>query len=125
METTLTKEQADLLTFEFKGIDIYNPYESECGRFILDPSYYGFDEHHTGGGCMALVKQLEGGHSLWLTDCDGSGIPESADPEDLDGALYGRYDQDGECVVVTELATLIKFKQQELAGELPDPSPSV
>lgn len=26
------------------GMDIYNPYMSECGRFKVEPSYYGLTE---------------------------------------------------------------------------------
>lgn len=83
------------VSFPFKGMEITNPFESECGRFKVDPRYYGFEEWHTGGIRMALRKELNSGDYILLTDENGPGFP------DLDAAraLIGLYDEDGNDVV--------------------------
>ncbi len=78
---------ASLLAFVFKGCVIRNPYLSKCGRSTVDPiEAYGFKPHHTGGGCMALVKVLEDGRQIWITDEGGSAIPEA---DEIDEAILG------------------------------------
>ena len=39
--------------FEHNGMLITNFLMSECGRFSVSPSYYGFEPMSTGGGCMS------------------------------------------------------------------------
>lgn len=91
---------ADLLAFTHLDMQIRNPMLSECGRFNVEPKYYGFDEFHTGGGCMALRKMLPCGEYLLLTDADGSDIPQA---EEWETALYGRYYRDGTPAIIIEL----------------------
>ena len=82
--------------FEFNGNWITNPYLSECGRFAVDPSYYGFYIQHTGGGCMALQKDLppvgegpENERLILITEDDGSSIPDANSlPENILIGLY-------------------------------------
>ena len=79
----------DLMAFEHDGMEIRNPMMSECGRFGVDPvEAYGFEVWHTGGGCMALRKDLPNGDYYLLTDADGSAIPTQ---EEWATAIYGRY----------------------------------
>lgn len=79
---------ADLMSFEHGGMNIRNPMMSECGRFGVDPKEYGFEVYHTGGGCMALRKDLDNGDYFLLTDDSGSAIPTA---EEWATAIYGRY----------------------------------
>ena len=52
--------QTDLGTFMFehRGIGIHYPVLSECGRFPVSPTYYGFDVADTGGGCTAWRRDF-------------------------------------------------------------------
>lgn len=95
---------AELLAFPHDGTHVQNPFLSECSRFAVDPRQYGFKEWETGGGCVALVKEIEGGHTLWLTDESGDGFP---DLQDTDSAMYGRYDEEREEVCLLSIAELI------------------
>lgn len=99
---------ADLMSFEHMDMNIRNPMLSECGRFAVDPEYYGFEPHHTGGGCMGLRKDMPNGDYFLLTDSSGIGIPTA---EDADTAVYGRYTGGG-----TPYAT-ITLQDVPMAGE--------
>jgi hypothetical protein len=92
-----------LLSFEFEGTCIQNPYLSQCSRFDADPKDYGFQEAHTGGGCMALILRLPDGGSLWLTDDDGMRLPE---PGDWKHILLGRFDADGQQLAYITVADI-------------------
>lgn len=78
----------DLMSFVHEDMQIRNPMMSECGRFGVDPTVYGFEVWNTGGGCMALRKDLPNGDYLLLTDEDGCRIPEAAE---WATAILGRY----------------------------------
>lgn len=94
----------DVLAFVHEDFQIRDPMISECGRFKLDPINYGFTPYHTGGGCMALRRELENGDYLLLTDSDGSGIPTQ---EDAKTALLGRYTAEGVAVAVVALGDIV------------------
>lgn len=79
---------ADLMSFEHGGMNIRNPMMSDCGRFGVDPKEYGFVEYTTGGSNMALMKQLDNGDYLLLTDDSGTDIPVA---EEWATAILGRY----------------------------------
>ena len=86
------------LSFLYGGISIQNPFMSECSRFEVDPRTYGFVEHHTGGGCTALIREMpveEGGGYLLLTDAEGINVPD-----DEETALLGRYTNEGDPVAL-------------------------
>jgi len=60
----MKKSDFDLneMSFTFEGMSITNPTCSPCGRFTVDPiKEYGFEIIHTGGGCTALQKRVNGG----------------------------------------------------------------
>lgn len=96
--------EPELLAFEHEGTEIRNPMLSECGRFTVDPcEAYGFELHHSGGGCMALVKELSNGDSLWLTDESGSDVPDEDDPSTN---IIGRFNKDGEQVAFITMGDL-------------------
>lgn len=60
------------LSFLHAGQLITNPFLSPDGLHPVDPvQAYGFEEHQTGGGCTALVRALENGQRLMLTEVDG------------------------------------------------------
>lgn len=88
---------SDALAFEHEGMSIRNPFLSDCGRFSVDPEYYGFKPHHTGGGCMALRKDRPDGKYYLLTDSGGSEIPTA---EEADDALLGLYEADEQFLLV-------------------------
>lgn len=94
---------ADMLAFVHQDMQIRNPFLSDCGRFTVDPKEYGFDEYHTGGGCMALRKMLPCGEYLLLTDADGCNIPLA---EEWQEALLGRYYLDGTPAIIVELGDI-------------------
>lgn len=91
-----------VLAFVHEDMEIRNPMLSECGRFDVDPKYYGFEEYETGGHCLALIKTLENGDYLLLTDEDGGGIPETGDLN----ALLGRYTNEGVPIAVVTLGNV-------------------
>jgi hypothetical protein len=71
---------AELLSFVCDGMQIRDPFISDCGRFESDPvKDYGFAHLDTGGGCQALVLKLPGGDSLMLTATDGISLPTAKD----------------------------------------------
>lgn len=65
--------------FVHNGMCISNPTASECGRFLLKPSEYGFNEISTGGGCTAWYRQLNSKYYMMITDDGGA----SAEYEDV------------------------------------------
>ena len=89
---------AALLAFVHLDIEVRNPMLSGCGRFNVDPQAYGFAPHHTGGGCMALRKDMKRGEYLLLTDSSGGHIPEQGDQ-----AVLGRYYADGTPAMTIDL----------------------
>jgi hypothetical protein len=88
-----------VLAFSHEGFEIRNPYLSECGRFSVDPEItYGFILSHTGGGCMALIKDIGDNKSIWLTDDSGTAIPELEESGD---ALLGLFHGSQQIAIVT------------------------
>jgi len=88
-----------MITFIHHDMAIHNPFLSDCGRLFVDPrEAYGFEEYHTGGGCMALRLQQPEGRYILLTDKDGCRIPDH-----WEDALIGLYDKDGEMIEFNEL----------------------
>lgn len=92
--------EAELLAFEHEGMEIRNPFLSDCGRFEVDPRYYGFVEVCTGGGCEALSKNLPEGGYLMLTDESGCCIPDISDSS---SAAIGRYDGDSQMLAYANI----------------------
>lgn len=90
-----------LVTFEFNGMQILNPLQSECGRFPVDPSVYGFETYHAGGRCMALRKDLPGDRYILITD-GSSAIPDKGTPPEK--VLIGLYDAEGNELALNTLA---------------------
>lgn len=98
--TTLTVPyNADLMAFTHEDFQIRNPLLSECGRFWVSAETYGFEPFHTGGGCMALRRDVPGDRYLLLTSSDGSHIPDK--PEDADTAILGLYTNGGDTIATT------------------------
>lgn len=80
---TLTRLDDGTYTFTHGGIEIRDPLTSECGRFEYDPvdgtegpTWYGFEEISTGGGCTAWARDflLPDGKKvvMMLTDTSGT-----------------------------------------------------
>jgi hypothetical protein len=68
----MKKSDFDLydMTFNCDGTAISNPTVSTCGRFTVDPiTEYGFEIMHTGGGCTALQKKVNGGWVVLSREC--------------------------------------------------------
>jgi len=80
-----------MITFDQGGTSVANPFLSECGRFDVAPSEYGFEAADTGGGAKALIKMLPEGDAIWITDESGMSIPDTADD-----AWIGYFDADGQ-----------------------------
>lgn len=84
-----------LLAFEHDGKQIRVPFlvADLAGLKRVDPvEAYGFFEVNTGGGCMALQRDLADGRYLLLTDESGVEIPD----EDWEACLIGLFNEDGE-----------------------------
>ena len=64
---------------------------------------------HTGGGCMALEKQLTSGYTLWLTDRD-AGIPSFTDTPSI-LCLYSPQDELGDHWVTLKEGTALECYQ--------------
>lgn len=73
---------------------ITNPTTTPGGNGTVHPSYYGFEEYNTGGGCMALHRTFDDGRYILITDHDGPGIPDFKERGQL--FCIGAYDEDGE-----------------------------
>lgn len=99
-----------MIGFEFKGMFIVNPFESECGRFVVEPSYYGFGPINTGGGCMALELALPDGGYILITDNNCSIPAPDTKPEDI---LIGRYNKEGEEAHIYTLADVIELTNEK------------
>lgn len=93
-----------LMTFVHEGTAIRDPFLSECGRFYTNPTYYGFEIYHTGGGCMAYRKVLEDGRYFLLTTSDGCHLPDEV--EDAETATMGLYTADGEEIAGIDVADI-------------------
>ncbi|MBM5458660.1 hypothetical protein H8F21_13905 [Pseudomonas sp. P66] len=52
--STITSFNVDALRFTFEGDDIQDPTLSECGRFTMSPSYYGFNQIDGGAWELAI-----------------------------------------------------------------------
>lgn len=73
-----------------------NALNVSMAREALGPRYLsvkGFTPYHTGGGCMALMKELPDGGYVLITDVDDAALPRGNVIE----VAIGRYDSDG-CV---------------------------
>lgn len=81
----------DLMSFTHGEMQIRNPMLSACGRFAADPKDYGFEGWASGGGCVALRKELDNGRYLLLTHSDGIDLPDATSDD-----LLGLYTQDGD-----------------------------
>ena len=84
------------MSFLNDGMAITNPTCSSCGRFTVDPvTEYGFSIAHTGGGCTALEKKVNGG---WVVLTDEGSSHQLGDT--LSPFIMGFYDgnEDGECM---------------------------
>lgn len=106
-----------LLAFSFEGDEIRNPFLSPCGRFSVDPiQTYGFELAFTGGGCTALVKPLEDGTYIYLTDSSGCYAPDqNDDPEEV---LIGRLDQNHEQLAISSIKDIPVAGDEELEQDL-------
>jgi len=80
----LTKEQFNLVTFYNGTENIHHPFRSECLRFRVEPSHYGFEVWDMGGGCQAWVKEVDdqfGKRYIAITDESGCNLPDYANSE--------------------------------------------
>lgn len=81
-----------MIRFEHNGTDILNPFLSDCGRYAVSPTHYGFEPAETGGACKALIKKLPNGDAIWLTDESGIAIPKDSN----EAVFIGYFDSNGE-----------------------------
>lgn len=93
----------DLMSFEHEQGRIFNPTRSRDNRSYVDPGVYGFDVYHTGGGCMALRKDLDGGCYFLLTDSDGDSMPGQ---DEYETALLGLYSPEGDTLAMIEVGKI-------------------
>lgn len=91
----------ELMAFTFGEMNVRNPLLSECGRFAADPKDYGFEGWASGGGCVGLRKNLEGGRYMLLTDSDGLDLPDSTGED-----LLGLYSKDGEPIAIITIKNI-------------------
>lgn len=82
----------ELLGFEHEGTWIINPFVSDCSRFPVNPTVYGFEVWHTGGGCQAYRKDLQNDDYILLTTDEGL-LPDA--PEDAERVILGLYTSEG------------------------------
>ncbi|MCU9529376.1 hypothetical protein [Pseudomonas mosselii] len=82
---------AAVLSFEFNGMAITNPFVDESTIVQVDPTYYGFAEAQI-GFIKALRLNLPEGRYMLLTDETGIKLP---DMDDVDRNLLKLYDADG------------------------------
>ena len=84
--------------FVSNGQNITNPFASECSRFQVDPQkHYGFEVFGTGGGNVALRKNLDNGYYVLLTDETGLDIPDNPNKW-----CMGLYDSEDELIDLIE-----------------------
>lgn len=57
------------MSFTYQGTAVTNPTTSECGRFTVSPSYYGFEVMGTGGGCTAWQKKVGDSWVVLSNEC--------------------------------------------------------
>lgn len=81
----------ELMAFVHNDMQIRNPLLSACGRFAADPKDYGFEGWHTGGGCVGLRKNRDGGQYMLLTCSEGLDLPDATGDD-----LLGLYTKDGD-----------------------------
>lgn len=75
-------QNTERLIFVLDDMEIRNPTESECGRFEVPPSEYGF------------VQQADG---AWR-------LQQGTDVLELKGTTYSRFSADGELLAQAELS---------------------
>ena len=74
------EKQFDKYGFEYRGMFITNPIVSECGRFPVNPSEYGFSVCPTGGGhdLHYQLFMLDGKRVMMiLSDGDGNKVADN------------------------------------------------
>ena len=120
----MKKSDFDLydMTFSFEGMSVSNPTLSSCGRFTVDPiTEYGFSIIHTGGGCTALQKRVEGG---WVVLCREVSHKLG---DDLSPFIMGFYDgaEDdntetmwGNCIGLVDLQVGVNVTTEEEINDL-------
>lgn len=92
--------QPELLSFQYEGVEIRNPFIAPDGQSVVDPmAAYGFEKVQTGGGCLALHLPLPDGGCIVLTDSDGCRVPTG---DEMCSALIAREDAEG-----NELARMV------------------
>lgn len=80
-----------LLGFSHEGTWIINPFVSDCSRFPVSPTVYGFTVWDSGVGVVGYRRDLPNDDYILLT-ADGR-LPEK--PEDADDAILTLYNSDG------------------------------
>lgn len=95
-------DRTELVFFEHNGHAIHNPTMSECGRFAVQPDYYGFELWHTGGSNTAWRMELPDQRYLLLTDSDG-GCGSTHAFKQGEPILLGLYEGEGEPIAYSEL----------------------
>jgi hypothetical protein len=95
-------DRTELVFFEHNGHAIHNPTMSECGRFEVSPTFYGFELWHTGGSNTAWRKELSDGRYLLLTDSEGGAGSTHAFKQG-EPVLLGLYEGEGEPIAHSEL----------------------
>lgn len=106
--TPLVPHPDGSFSFDHGGIDIVDPFASECGRFqwsveepTFSPAHYGFNVVDTGGGCTSWRNDgfmLPDGRPAYMviTDTDGTSHTVGADETMLVGVYALLEDADNE-----------------------------
>lgn len=105
-------EATVLISFEHKGVVIFNPFIAESGNRPVSPAHYGFKVVGTGGGCEALIRPLPDGRTIWLTDLGGLTLPVTAED-----ALIGLFSDEGEQLECHRLPTADDLEQISSGAE--------
>jgi hypothetical protein len=58
LDEELERLEDGTFAFSAGGVEIRWPLASSCGRFAVEPSDYGFEVEHTGGGCTAWRRDF-------------------------------------------------------------------
>jgi len=90
-----------LMAFTHGDMQVRNPLLSECGRFAVDPKDYGFEGWASGGGCVALRKELESGRYMLLTCSEGLDLPDATGDD-----LLGLYSKDGDPIAIIHIKNI-------------------